>query len=385
MFKSYDHYVNEIYKAASDFSLWEGIIENLCHHTEADSSVFLVVNHLYPELTYGEFLINVDPEHRRLYESGHYNKLDKFSMQLGSSGGQIVHSSSALVEHPQLYLQSEVENDFFRRFGYDYRIGFALPHGEHQHICLYLNRAKQSGDFEQVSGTLKLLELLSPHIQRSMQLSESLALKDDLMSNLANGFAGNDSGILFLDERGEIIFMNEKSEQYIKSNPKLRIQNRSIQLKNSKANELLQSYITQSIKCLNTANPNTGGEMTLGSEKPDESLYLVVSPIKLSHLSCSYFRQTRCAISISHCEKQISYHHHFAAYYGLTSTESSILADFINAPDLTQIALKRSANIQTLRSQMKSIMSKMSVSKQTELVKKVLLGPSRYFLRDVDT
>jgi DNA-binding CsgD family transcriptional regulator len=385
MFKSYDLYVNEIYKAASDFSLWEGIIENLCSHTESDSSVFLVVNHLYPELTYGEFLINVDPEHRRLYESGHYNKLDKFSMQLGQKNGQIVHSTSALANQPELYLHQEVENDFFRRYGYDYRIGFALPHGENQHICLYLNRDKKSGDFEQVNGTLKLLSLLSPHIQRSMQLSESLCLKDDLMSNLANGFAGNDSGVLFIDEHGEIIFINEMAEQYIKSNPKLLIQNRSIQLKNSKANKMLQNYINQSIKCLHAANPNTGGEMTLGSELPDQSLYLVVSPIKLSHLGCSYFRKARCAIFISHCEKQISYDHHFAAYYGLTSTESSILADFINSPDLAKISVKRSANIQTLRSQMKSIMSKMSVSKQTELVKKVLLGPSRYFLRDVSS
>lgn len=380
MLEEYNRFVNEIYEAATDFSYWEEIIEKLAISTQSSSSVFLVVNNKNPELTYGEFLVNVDPEHRRLYEAGHYNKLDKFSMQLGKLSGKVIHSSKAISNNPELFLEPEVESDFFRKFGYDHRIGFAIPHGNNQHICLYLNRSKKDGDFVAPDKTINLLELLSPHIKRSMQISENLTLKNDLVSNLSNGFSGNASGIIFLDKDGEIVFINDQAEKLLQAYNHAFTYNKTVRLKNK--DKRLQEYIACATRSSEWDAVKPGGAFSLSGKLPGQYLDVVVSPIKLNHLVCTYFTRARVVIFLTPSDTKFSCQETLQQLYGLTRTESSILIDFINHPDLAAIAELRSANLQTLRSQLKSIMHKMNVGKQTELVKKVLQGPSTFFFKN---
>jgi len=48
------------------------------------------------------------------------------------------------------------------------------------------------------------------------------------------------------------------------------------------ANSLLKEYISNSIDCLQTPYSKPGGKMTLDHPMGDDSLYLVISPIKLN-------------------------------------------------------------------------------------------------------
>jgi DNA-binding CsgD family transcriptional regulator len=374
-------FINEIYEAATDFSYWEEIIEKLAHSTQSSSSVFLVVNHKRPELTYGEFLVNVDPEHRRIYEAGHYNKIDKFSMQLGNLSGKVIHSSNAISNNPDLFLQPEVESDFFRKFGYDHRIGFAIPHGKDQHICLYLNRGKREGDFKTPDKTIQLLNLLSPHIKRSIQLSEELTIKNDLANSLSSGFLGSTSGVIFLDQSGDIIFMNDQARKLLQDYNHIFNYSKNLTLKNKDTR--LEDSITCALRTFEHSNEKSGGAFSLAGKKNGHLLGVVVSPIKLNRLVCTFFTRAKVAIFLTSSEATLTSHNTLQQLYGLTHTEASILVDFINHPDLSVVAQFRSANLQTLRSQLKSIMKKMDVNKQTELVKKVLQGPSIFLLKNI--
>ncbi|MES9851788.1 MAG: hypothetical protein ABW170_08150 [Candidatus Thiodiazotropha sp. L084R] len=376
MLHEFSDFVNDIYEAATNFSNWDEIIEKLAQTTRASSSVFLVVNNKKPELTYGEFLVNVDPEHRILYESGYYNKLDKFSMQLGLLSGKAVHSTKAIATKPEHYLQREVESDFFGKFGYDHRIGFAIPHGTDHHICLYLNRSKKDGDFETPDETIKLLELLSPHIKRSMQISERITIKDDLVTSLSCNFQGKDSGIIFLDAKGEIVFINEKGENLLKSYSHIISYSKTITLKNQ--DNRLDELITSSLLYLENGIATPGGAVSVSGKSSKQYLDILVSPIKLNHLICTYFKRAKVCIFLTPSNIIFTCTDTFQQLYKLTRTESSILIDYLNQPDINDIAELRNGNIQTIRSQMKSIMRKMNVSKQTELIKKVMHGPCRF-------
>lgn len=376
MLHEFSDLVNDIYVAATDFSYWDEIIEKLAQTTQASSSVFLVVNNKQPELTYGEFLVNVDPEHRRLYESGYYNKIDKFSMQLGKLAGKVVHSTCAIATKPEYFLEREVESDFFCKYGYDNRIGFAIPHGTDQHICLYLNRSKKDGDFEAPDKTIKLLELLSPHIKRSMQISESMTIKDDLVSSLTDNFQGKDSGIIFLDAKGEIIFINEMGEVLLKEYNHIISYSKTIRLNNG--DKRLDDLITSSLQSFENGKTSPGGVHSISGKTPKQYLDITVSPIKLNHLICTYFKRAKVCIFLTPSNIYFNCKNTLQQLYKLTRTESSILIDYLNQPDINDIAKLRHANIQTIRYQMKSIMRKMNVSKQTELVKKVMSGPCRF-------
>ncbi|MES9990037.1 MAG: hypothetical protein ABW077_19225 [Candidatus Thiodiazotropha endolucinida] len=374
-------FVNDIYEAATDFAYWDEIIEKLAHSTRSSSSVFLVVNHKRPELTYGEFLVNVDPEHRRIYEAGHYNKIDKFSMQLGKLSGKVIHSSNAISNNPDLFLQTEVESDFFRKFGYDHRIGFAIPHRKDQHICLYLNRGKREGDFKTPDKTIQLLNQLSPHIKRSIQLSEELTIKNDLANNLSSGFLGSTSGVIFLDQSGDIIFMNDQARMLLQDYNHAINYSKTVTLKNKDTR--LEDSIACALSTFEYGLAKPGGAFSISGKKNGQILDVVVSPIKLNQLVCTFFTRAKVAIFLASSEAKLTSHITLQQLYDLTSTEASILTDFINFPDLVEVAQLRSANIQTLRSQLKSIMNKMNVRKQTELVKKVLQGPAKFLLKNI--
>ncbi|MEW8333776.1 MAG: hypothetical protein AB2692_22790 [Candidatus Thiodiazotropha sp.] len=380
MLDKYNSFLNEIYEAATDFSYWEEIIEKLAETTKSSSSVFLVVNNKKPELTYGEFLINVDPEHRRLYEAGYYNKIDKFSIQLGKLSGKVIHSSEAISNNPELFLQPEVESDFFRKYGYAHRIGFAIPHDDDHHICLYLNRCKKDGDFKSPDEIIHLLELLSPHIKRSMQLAEYMTVKDDLVNSLGNGFSGSTTGIIFLDSSKEIIYINDAAKVLLDTYDHFFNYSKTIALKRN--NTKLIEYIENSLLAATSGDATPGGAFSIPGKTPGQYLDILVSPVKLNHLVCTYFKHTRVAIFLSTSNQSLSCQKTLQNLYGLTHAESSILIDFINNPDLNSIAETRSANLHTIRSQIKSIMSKMNVRKQTELVKKVLQGSCRHLINN---
>lgn len=380
MFKQFNSLVDDIYAAATNFSYWEEIIEKLANITQSSSSVFLVVNNKKPELTYGEFLLNVDPDHRRLYESGYYNKIDKFSMQLGKLSGKVIHSDSAISRKPELFLQPEVESDFFQKLGYAHRIGFAIQHGDNQHICLYLNRSKKDGDYVNPSSTIKLLEMLSPHIKRSLLLSERLTIKDSIVNCLTNDFSGNSSGIIFLDKKGEIIYINDTAEQLFSSYSHILSYTKTLSLKNQ--DRRLENYIQSAIQPSTHNTKIPGGALSVAGKKPGHYLDILVTPVKLSHFVCTYFKYVSAAIFLTPSKQQFSCNKTLQQLYRLTPTEASILVDFINQPDLKTVCNNRSANIQTIRSQFKTIMHKMNIRKQTELLIKVLVGPCAFMSND---
>ncbi|MCG7871361.1 MAG: helix-turn-helix transcriptional regulator [Candidatus Thiodiazotropha lotti] len=376
MLETYDRFINLIYEAATDFGCWEDIINQLVTTTRSSSSVFLVVNTKHPERNYGEFLINVDPDHRRLYESGHYNRIDKFSVQLGNHPGLAIHSTEAVSRRPELFLEEEVEADFFRKYGYDYRLGVAIPYDSSQHICLYLNRSKQDGDYNNPRQTSGFINFLAPHIKRSITLCEKISLHSDIVNCLSSSLSDSSTGIVLLDRKKRVIFLNHQAETLIKEHSHILSCAATFSCKSHKST--VDTYINNALSALDHGICKPGGALSIPGNKYQQKLELLVSPIKLSHLTCTYFKYAAVAIFLTPSDIQITCKQTLQQLYSLTPTEASIAIDFANNPDLKTISELRNRNLETLRSQLKSIMHKVDVNKQTELVRKILQGPSRF-------
>ena len=58
---------------------------------------------------------------------------------------------------------------------------------------------------------------------------------------------------------------------------------------------------------------------------------------------------------------------HLVALFGLTNAEAQIAVSLANGQSVDQIALERSSGSQTVRSQVKAIMSKLSTHRQSEV------------------
>ena len=62
--------------------------------------------------------------------------------------------------------------------------------------------------------------------------------------------------------------------------------------------------------------------------------------------------------------------------YGLTDAEAAVVQGLVRGLTLRQIAAERRASIQTVRTQMKSVLSKSGAGRQAELVRQILHGPA---------
>ena len=62
--------------------------------------------------------------------------------------------------------------------------------------------------------------------------------------------------------------------------------------------------------------------------------------------------------------------------YGLTDAEAAVVEGLVRGLTLGEIAAERRASIHTVRTQMKSVLSKTGAGRQRELVRRVLHGPA---------
>src|SRR5262249_37832765 len=62
--------------------------------------------------------------------------------------------------------------------------------------------------------------------------------------------------------------------------------------------------------------------------------------------------------------------------YGLTDAEAAVVEGLVRGLTLRQIAAERRASIHTVRTQMKSVLSKTGAGRQAELVRQILHGPA---------
>ena len=376
--KELNVFTHQIYEAATNFELWSEIIENLAAFMQASSIVFLSVNKNKPDLIYSKFLHYVDTGRRLIYASGRFNNYDQYSMSLVEREGEIIHSANVLSKMPVELYPTDVGSDFFRRFGYEYRVGFALSQGFKNHICFYLNRSVKDGDFEDIDRVKRQLDYLYPHIKRSLQISELLSHNNDIISSLSDGLLFNETGIVLLNENAVPFFTNNFAGKFCRENPVIELSESSIKLSLPELNTRLQGYIKSSLLAINSGGEYPGGALRVHENTSGDYFDILVYPIKQNHLVSTNYRRTRVAVLISKPNNLSIPGEMLTLFYGFTGAESEVAIDLLNNLSLNEISQHRDTGYETTKSQIKNIMQKLGVKKQAAVVNEILRGPLKH-------
>lgn len=179
-------------------------------------------------------------------------------------------------------------------------------------------------------------------------------------------------GVILLDAFGDIVHANSRAEQVLGSGLLLRNDARRLTTAGTRNNESLQRLIAAALNKSSLSNDMT---LHLRARGP-HGLYVQVTPMETKeHPDPLLPAGVRAAVWIGTYEPSQLSPVSLAHLYSLSPSEAELLARLVEGKNLSEIADLRQVSINTARTQLKAIMSKLDISRQVDLVRLVMSGP----------
>ncbi len=239
-----------------------------------------------------------------------------------------------------------------------------------RNLGIILQRPPRPGAFS--AAQVAILQALTPHLNRALILHARLQAVDQMVSGLAVLLDRMPVGVVLLNGMSDIVHANNRAEQVLRNSPLLRTLNRRLQASGARDNRQLQGRIAAALARESAFTDTT---LRLLSRGPP-GLYIQVTPMELPEPSDSFFLDgVRAAVWIGTYEPGRLCPRSLAQLYNLSPTESELLARLVEGRSLSEIADLRQVSIYTARTQLKTIMNKLNISRQVDLVRLVMSGP----------
>lgn len=295
----------------------------------------------------------------------------------------------ALMRHPprRFYLRRELVSDeevrthpyfaeLYKLLGYDDVVCSAIPLNEH-YRC-HLGFIRRIGDPPFTRQETDFLDLLLPHVEQSLVLSNMMD-QLTLMSDLAQEhLAQAGAGFIVLNEQGRATYMNHIARAMLASNPVIHEHEGLIRIDDAHAQQRFSTMVRECIAVSKRPNVMTGGAVSV--PRPDgPALGIMVLPY---HTYTSYLRtmsddRRRATVTLfDPARPRLDPPGILRQLYRLSVSEVQVCWRLANGETLEEIATSLNVGKETVRSQLKRIFAKTGTSRQSELVRLVLVGPA---------
>ncbi len=262
--------------------------------------------------------------------------------------------------------RSEFFNDYSLPAGRRFLLGVQPFHDLETTTSFAVTRGPHDRAFTTVD--VNLVEYLVPHLQRVARVEHRLrAARTNCYQTTAalNKLA---DAILLTDKGGRIVRTNVAAERLFIKDGILRSISGRLHAVDDVHTERLRELIAQAACIKRDDAGKCGGSMIL--ESPDGSRWgVTVVPLRPSATIFDLTDQHLALVVLSAIKASISLTDRLRQAFSLTQAEARLANQVIQGKRLDDIAAEGRVRVTTLRSQLKSVFSKTSTSRQAELVK----------------
>ncbi len=350
---------------------WTGLLKALTASVDAQSAMIRMVD--YTERKVGFFdQIGYDPAFPQQYRE-HLIEIEPYQNYLESYPGNKPISADIIYGGAQKRRHSEFYNAYERRMGMEHIAGIALARNGTMTLGMGIHRSKQTGDFD--SESLALLEMLTPHISRAVQMQQLLAAAFANQMLAESALDRLSVGVVLADAHLRPVFVNRMAEQLIAaSGGALRLTLRSLDTKDPAVTKLLRRLVAEAAATTTGKGLTEGGDIRMACGD-GSFLQLCVTPLSRQRLDCEIAIPAACAaIFIARPGSIKLPWRRVALYYGLTPAEAKLATQLVNGGCLEEAAERLGVSFHTARAQLRSIFAKTGVCRQSELVTTLLQG-----------
>ena len=258
------------------------------------------------------------------------------------------------------------------KIGVKYVAGTMIQSNQETHVALALQRSREQGMFS--PHALQTLELIAPHIERSLRINKVHEQLSSSQRALATGMEGLSTGVIVLGDNNKVIYRNSAASDICSIYSSLiSLDEDTLELQRRKDSQRLQDTINKT-KMIPDFSESIGFIET-DTEEQDVSLVLtVMSPASLSNKEVTLFQTPINAVIYLVDLHSIDFKKMNAMMdiYGLTHAEAKVTVALANNISVNEVASIYGVKSNTIRSQLKSIFRKTNVRSQSELVRLVV-------------
>ncbi len=215
---------------------------------------------------------------------------------------------------------------------------------------------------------IQMLDLLMPHLVRAMRLHHRIAGLERNCDALLRALDMTDHAILLADSSGKITTMNAAAAKVVRANDGLSVSRGEIVAKHPQQGAAIRRAIRCAADC-------TQGRLSpvpdlIAVNRPSLRRPFLIWVVPLVRGSLADSADGLVAVFIIDPESQSGNPEHaLRRLFGLTSAEARLANALLQGNDLSSAAEDFGISRNTVRSQLQSIFSKTSTSRQGELIK----------------
>lgn len=358
--------IAQIYDAALDSEQWHNFMEEARRVLGVENSVLMMIDSHNPDRTIISYE-GFDPIYteeileRRETEDYYYLALKQQPKNRVLLGTDII----SLEEMHQKPFYHEIA----RKVNCEWLVGGVIENCTgHSGFITFLRNGK-SGSFSYEHK--RFIAMLLPHIQKAYFIHQRLAQKESLQQTLEK----SDYGVVLLDERSHVLFVNHKAEQYLQEQDGVSLRHGHIKLHNY-ADQLAVDNGIRGVLGLSDSLESLH-ETCFAIKRPSGNLpyQVVISPLNARSDVISLMPGGACAIFIHdpNATPAISIDMLRVAY-GLTEAEARVCEHLFRCADLDEVTDTLEISRNTAKTHLKRIFSKCQVKSQAELMRNLALG-----------
>lgn len=357
--------VDGIYEAAIRPEHWDSVFEKLCGYIAARSGCILVEDHDL-KTRYILAAAGIPTLVRLSYRMG----LAKYDPIYKLQAARPVGRADMVARHEEM----KSENPLFYRFimkpnDMGYLAAINLFNDDEWHVGIGVHRSFSASPFG--DEELRLLEKLTPHIQRSLRIRRELYRQKSRSDSLHGALGKLLLGVVALDANRKIVYRNAAAEAITRKHPALRLDDDIPRAHFPTEQNQLDTLIAMALS--GDASLSTNPNQATGLRHPDREHPLVVmaTPSRAATADTVFHAERgELLLFISDPETAFSMPADtLHSLYGLTPAEAKVAILLANGLSSGEIASQNGASLETVRSQLKSIFRKMDVRNQQDVIR----------------
>lgn len=363
--ESFSELLAILYSAPLHPEHWERFLDLLCEHTQSRSSFLLCADSRQNLSVRAQGGVRHDAAALAEY-AANYAGRDPFMLPLIRSGRIGVVDCEELLSRKALE-----ESDMYRYLnaprGYRYPGLVALTYTLRRFEVISFWRSGDEGYLD--ADSVRLLELLVPHIQSAMEIRQALGTAEARAEGAEAMADASATPAFLLGGDGEMLHANAAARGLLQEGDGLVVKEGSLHAAKSTMRKPLRALLQAAYAGSGSLGFRLAKPLSLERPSGRRPLQLLASPAPGDGTNGILLLATDPEKPIVLRDDVLREH------YRLTKAETEVANGLLTGYSLEEIAALRKVRIGTVRDQVKTMLSKTKTAKQTEMVRLLLTLP----------
>lgn len=369
--------LNQLYQTPLNPGEWTGFLSELVDATASRSARLLVMDRQAEQVHYST-KVNIDDGQHRQYVD-HFVNLCPWRPELAlKNPGRLYNTFHEFSCKQDQFYQTEFFNDWARSLDIEHGLCGTVYHDDRYTVQLLIQRTGGQGAFP-VPLTRQVNQLM-PHVRQALQLNRTLALQQQ--QNLSAQAAAEKAFMPFvlLDGMGRVVFASQRASRLMSMAGAISLEQGQLRLGCDRAGFQFRQMIQRALQSGSPAAPDV---LVVFSDARSTPLRLIIEPFLQPVIGESLWQpEVSVTVFIQDPEEHLDIDQDvLARILGLTPAEARIAAGLALGRESGALAEEAGVSVHTVRTQIKSILAKTGLRRQTELVGLVLRSVA---VRNVD-